>query len=357
MSDRSPMPAESHPHRGGRDRARAIGRQRSHGGPAEVLVVAGVHAAPRRRQAAEFAWQPHSRLVPAEDWGEDGLVPASALAGGPGTVVLEVPAQVPVTHVIGELADEKGRVRLRAVVAVACLHTLHADLASDRSRALVDCLETATHHALVGDGACAGDVAQARRILQALRPGALGVEGLHAGAAADGTWTAEPEADAGVGAEIDCAGWLRVLNGEWPEDRHDPGVAVARYERLRPFHRGRLEDLAARWECGQAVPTAMPQGVRTGLRISGLCRIADRPEWTFRWDQVGTNLELHPLAPDSAVVGAETSDGLESELLCLGPELALFGWGDDVDLAPVVADLDAALLTDAEFAAGPEAWG
>lgn len=133
--------------------------------------MVGVHAAPRRRQATELACEAHGRLVPAEDWGEDGLVPASVLAGGPGTVVLEVPAQVPVTHVIGELADEAGRLRLRAVVTVACLHTLHEDLASDRSRALVDCLETATHHGLVGDGACAGDVAQARRILQALSPG------------------------------------------------------------------------------------------------------------------------------------------------------------------------------------------
>ena len=107
----------------------------------------------------------------------------------------------------------------------------------------------------------------------------------------------------------------------------------------------------------RAARAATPQGVRTGLRISGLCRIADRPEWTFRWDQVGTNLELHPLAPDSAVVGAETSDGLESELLCLGPELALIGRGARADLSPFVAGLDAALLTDAKFAAGPEAWG
>ncbi|GEM_PF-4731106 len=105
---------------------------------------------------------------------------------------------------------------------------------------------------------------------------------LHAGAAADGPWAAEPESDAGVGAEVDCAGGLRVLNGEWPEGRHDPGVAVARYERVRPFHRGRLEDLAARWECEQAARAATPQGARSGRRVSGLCRIADRPQDTFR---------------------------------------------------------------------------
>ena len=86
-------------------------------------------------------------------------------------------------------------------------------------------------------------------------------------------------------------------------------------------------------------------------------RLGDLPEWTFRWDQVGTDLELHPLAPDDAVLGAEPGVGLEPELLCVGPELALFGWGAHADLSRTVADLDAALLTDAEFAAGPDAWG
>lgn len=68
-------------------------------------------------------------------------------------------------------------------------------------------------------------------------------------------------------------------------------------------------------------------------------------------------LELHPLAPDEAVLGTDPVDGLEPELLCLGPDLALFGWGAHADLGGVVADLDGALLTDAEFAAGPDAWG
>lgn len=107
----------------------------------------------------------------------------------------------------------------------------------------------------------------------------------------------------------------------------------------------------------RAARAATPQGARTGLRVSWLCRLVDQPEWTFPWDQAGTDLELHPLAPVATVLAAEPAGGREPELLCLGPELALFGWGDDVDLAPVVADLDAALLTDAEFAAGPEAWG
>lgn len=325
--------------------------------PTEVVVVAGVHAAPRRRQAEELARQSGGRLVPAEDWDEGGLVPAHALGGGADTVVLEVPPAVPVTHVIGELADEPERVRVTAVVAVACAHTLHADLASEHSRALVDCLEAATHHALVGTGAeadgggaasAAGDVTgDAHRILAALRPDALPV-----GVAAAGT----------VGPEIDCAGWLRVLNGEWPADRHVPGVGVARYERHRPFHRGRLEELAERWALESAARGAESHGRRTGLRISGLCRLGDQPAWTYRWDQVGHDLELHPLAPDDVVLGAEPGDGhapgegLEPELLCLGPDLALFGWGAHTDLTSIVADLDGALLTDAEFAAGPDAW-
>lgn len=330
--------------------------------PTEAVVVVGVHAAQRRAQAEELARQSGAWLVPAEDWGEDGLVPAHALCGGSGALVLEVPTAVPVAHVIGELADEVDRVRVTAVVAVACLHTLQADLASVHARALVDCLEAATHHALVGvdaetDGrvgrAGVHDDTDARRIVAALRPDALPV-----GVAAAGA----------VGAEIDCAGWLRVLNDEWPEDRHVPGIGVARYERIRPFHRGRLDKLAERWELEAVARGAAPGGPHSGLRISGLCRVGDRPEWTWRWDQVGADLQLHPLAADDAVLGLEAGqapghgveaddEGAEPELLCLGPDLALFGWGAHVDLTPIVADLDGALLTDAEFAAGPDAWG
>ncbi|WP_087134345.1 hypothetical protein [Micrococcus lylae] len=354
-------------------------RPRSGGRPlrADVVVVAGVHAAQRHAQAARLAADAGATLVAAVAWGEDGLVPEAVLRTG-GPVVLEVPAQVPVTHVIGELADEPERVRVTAVVAVACLHTLHEDLAdgAGHGRALVDCLEAATHHALVGasepdraTGPAATPGADrtvhgvlradgeaetaARRLLAVLRPDALPVVGGRADAGPLGT--AGPDAAGGIGPELDCAGWLQVVNGEWPTDRVVPGVGVARYERHRPFHRGRLEELADRWALEAAARGA--GGAAAGLRISGLCRLGDLPEWTFRWDQVGTDLELHPLAPDDAVLGAEPGDGLEPELLCVGPELALFGWGAHADLSRIVADLDAALLTDAEFAAGPDVWG
>lgn len=78
------------------------------------------------------------------------------------------------------------------------------------------------------------------------------------------------------------------------------------------------------------------------MRSKGFCWIASRPEIAAVWSQAGPNLTFEPAAGWSAL---EIPAG--QEIVFIGVEL---------DRAGLRAALDAALLTAAEYAAGPRAW-
>jgi G3E family GTPase len=76
------------------------------------------------------------------------------------------------------------------------------------------------------------------------------------------------------------------------------------------------------------------------LRSKGFCWVATRPDVLAVWSQAGPNLALEPGEWLGDAAGAQ--------------ELVFIGVG--LDPAEVAARLDGALLTQAELAAGPQAW-
>lgn len=141
-------------------------------------------------------------------------------------------------------------------------------------------------------------------------------------------------ASAGDAADeiLERAGWVRALNDEHDPYLTDRRVTTERYERLRPFHPARLVAALDALDAGRAGRV---------VRSAGFCRIASRARTLARWDQVGPAIWIDPLDAD-----------MESSLTA--QDLAFTG----VDLMPgaVARLLDEALVTDAELAAGPQAW-
>lgn len=127
-------------------------------------------------------------------------------------------------------------------------------------------------------------------------------------------------------------GWTRILN-----DLHDPfltdrRVVSLRYEQLRPFHPARLMHALDLLDSGR-------HGIL--LRSVGMCRIASRAHTIARWEHAGSAVWIDPQIGD---------DGFAE----VGQDLALTGI--DLHAAAVRHVLDDAALTDAELAAGPDAW-
>lgn len=122
-------------------------------------------------------------------------------------------------------------------------------------------------------------------------------------------------------------GWAAELTGTHTPETEEYGIRSVTYRAARPFHPARLLDALTDWA-----------GV---LRSKGFCRIASRPDVLAVWSQAGPNLSLEP--------GQLLSDGRAP-----GQELVFIGIGLDPDEPR--RRLDPALLTDAELAAGPDAW-
>ncbi|GAB20706.1 hypothetical protein GOEFS_124_00380 [Gordonia effusa NBRC 100432] len=130
-------------------------------------------------------------------------------------------------------------------------------------------------------------------------------------------------------AAASIAGWDdEVLgNGHIPETE-EYSISSLTYRSNRPFHAQRLSDSLA--ELGSI------------LRSKGFCWIASRPEYAAVWSQAGPNLTIEPAAYWSQLSGEPTQ-----ELVFIGARL---------DHDRVRTLLDAATLTDSEFAAGPALW-
>ncbi|MGW5221215.1 GTP-binding protein [Nocardia sp. NPDC004085] len=129
-----------------------------------------------------------------------------------------------------------------------------------------------------------------------------------------------------VAAEAD--GWAEELAGGHTPETEEYGIRSLTYTADRPFHPLRLADALER--------------LRGLLRSKGFCWIASRSTLAAVWSQAGPNLVFEPAAWWSSL---EVPPG--QEIVFIGVKL---------DGAEVRALLDGALLTDAEFAAGPGAW-
>jgi len=126
----------------------------------------------------------------------------------------------------------------------------------------------------------------------------------------------------------EAPGWdEEIANGHTPET-DEYGISSMTFRADRPFHPQRLSE-------------ALDQ-VRGLLRSKGFCWVASRPSIAAIWSQAGPNLTIEP---------AQYWNGTEIEP---GQEIVFIGVR--LDANNVAALLNSALLTDAELAAGPDAW-
>ncbi|MGI5500791.1 GTP-binding protein [Lentzea sp. CA-135723] len=121
-------------------------------------------------------------------------------------------------------------------------------------------------------------------------------------------------------------GWAAELAGGHTPETEEYGIRSVTYRASRPFHPARLAHALSDWE-----------GV---LRSKGFCHIASRPDVLAVWSQAGPNLVIEP----GQLLSSPTA---RQELVFIGV---------DLDVTEPARRLDPALLTDAELAAGPEAW-
>ncbi|MFI6871438.1 GTP-binding protein [Nocardia sp. NPDC050406] len=126
----------------------------------------------------------------------------------------------------------------------------------------------------------------------------------------------------------ETAGWEEELAGGHTPETEEYGIRSLTYTADRPFHPQRLD--AALGE------------LRGLLRSKGFCWIASRPEMVAIWSQAGPNLTFEPAAFWSSL-----NEEPGSEIVFIGVKL---------DRDRVRGLLDAALLTDAELAAGQRVW-
>ncbi|MFE9579090.1 GTP-binding protein [Nocardia sp. NPDC006044] len=126
----------------------------------------------------------------------------------------------------------------------------------------------------------------------------------------------------------EAAGWEEELAGGHTPETEEYGIRSLTYTADRPFHPQRLSEALGE--------------LRGLLRSKGFCWIASRASLAAIWSQAGPNLVFEPAAWWSAL---EVPAG--QEIVFIGIKL---------DRDKVRALLDDALLTDAEFAAGPVEW-
>ncbi|MDQ7985146.1 zinc metallochaperone GTPase ZigA [Pseudomonas sp. G34] len=149
-------------------------------------------------------------------------------------------------------------------------------------------------------------------------------------------------------------GWLKELRGEHVPETEEYGIASSAYRARRPFHPQRFFDFLSReWSNGRL------------LRSKGFFWLASKYQEAGSWSQAG-GLMRHGLAgrwwrfvpksqwpqDDDELKGIirqwdKASGDCRQELVFIGQH---------IDFARLHAELDACLLSDAEMAAGTEAW-
>lgn len=149
-------------------------------------------------------------------------------------------------------------------------------------------------------------------------------------------------------------GWLKEMRGEHVPETEEYGIASSAYRARRPFHPQRFFDFLNReWVNGRL------------LRSKGFFWLASKHQEAGSWSQAG-GLMRHGLAgrwwrfvPKSQ--WPQDEDGLRGiirqwDAASGDCRQELVFIGQNIDFARLHAELDDCLLSDAEMAAGVEAW-
>ena len=148
-------------------------------------------------------------------------------------------------------------------------------------------------------------------------------------------------------------GWMDQSRGAETSESDEYGITSFVFRARRPFHARRL------WDLFQGDPLS---GV---LRSKGFCWLATRHDEALLWSQAGCSVALIPEGHWWAAVPRDDWPEDETERAAVmedfaGPygdrrqELVLIGI--DIDRQAIESRLEECLLTDDEFAAGPEVW-
>ncbi|MFT4199174.1 GTP-binding protein [Gordonia sp. (in: high G+C Gram-positive bacteria)] len=264
-------------------------------------------------------------------------------------VLVEFPASVAVTELIGTFADvESGDTRLTGVISVVDAAHLMIDLHCDAytseptsagvgdyvARAVIAAsqLEYASAVVLVNWTAVpARELSTIAALVSHLSP--------QAAVRVDWDRRRPIRTDSAYSLAQERPGWVGLLNGDFRPRLADSRVAAFRYECVRPLHPGRLEDLLHnRIDVGE---------FGTVVRSAGFCRFATRPRVVAKWDHVGTMISFEP-------AGTDESLDEQAELLAVGQDLAFIGL--DLRCEALASALDGAALSDAELVAGSRVW-
>lgn len=317
-----------------------------HAPSAPVIAVVGTCEAERREFSRRTALTHDRLLLPAEELARDAAaveraLGLAALTGRRTGLVVECPERHCLPELIGELGDPESGARLQEVVCVVDASHLLFDLTppphADRDTRelalrMVELIEFSSAVVLVHhEHLAAPERDRIRALLNGLNPTLRWIDPqvpLNTGTSGEPMTTAQ-----------DRAGWVRLLSGEHPGAGTHAGVTVWRYEQLRPFHPQRLQGALRRLFSDLIFGTV--------LRSVGFCHLASRSHVTVLWEYVGRSLSLSTLGYDQQVVAAD-------EVLAWGQDLAFIGL--DLETAGLQAELDRAVLTDAELAAGPQHW-
>ncbi|MFM7071730.1 MAG: GTP-binding protein, partial [Planctomycetota bacterium] len=148
-------------------------------------------------------------------------------------------------------------------------------------------------------------------------------------------------------------GWMEQPRGEESSESDEYGITSFVFRARRPFHAGRLWDLF--------------EGDRLSgvLRSKGFCWLATRHDEALLWSQAGCSVTLGPEGHWWAAVPKDDWPDDEAERMAVMEDFAgpygdrrqeLVFIGIDIDRQAIERQLELCLLSDEEFAAGPEVW-
>lgn len=151
--------------------------------------------------------------------------------------------------------------------------------------------------------------------------------------------------------------WLSVPRGEEETETEEYGISTFVYRARRPFHPQRLAD---------TIESDMEVGMFKGvLRSKGLMWIASRHDWAHDWSQAGCSVRMDPAGiwmaaapddewPDDPDEVQQLRDSFVGEHGDRLQELVFIG--NTMSEKTVRETLDACLLSDEEYALGPDRW-